>query len=553
MTAVGELIGDLVRIVGSQPGWIGVALALSLAGLLVRLYLSRKRLSFKEEFNSKIGIVPFAHEHGGKPQDSELAVFNHVSVVLIKIRNSGRVGIDAADWLERLSFAVTGRYIVDFRVSGPKPSDLFKKGPEQNYVDTLDVNWEVRPREGDAVMLRPALREGLPGTLGARPGTELSAEEKDQRRRLILPAIELKPGHSFNLVVCLRSDDINGRHPAPVASVRDYEFTGELDGGKVVDLNRPRRRPSATRVLAALVAVLSVLLVVAIVVRPAGPAYCGAGDLRVVGSSAFAPTSATIEDGYRADCGEATFSSAMAGSLEGVRELRQASAEDRSRLVAFSDGGAVGDTGSLQRRPIAVVIYALVANRSAGVQNLTPEQVKAINSGEVRNWAQLGGADLPIRVVGRGPDSGSRQAFEKYVLAGPEAPVSSNSCATVDRPAAGPVIRCERQTTSEVLDQVDRLPGAFGYADASPVARYGNVDRLRIAGLEPTSEYLQRGYGFWTIEYAYTDGIAPGGGLLDRYLGYLSSDAAARRLREAAYIPCVRSDRSLESLCQENR
>jgi ABC-type phosphate transport system substrate-binding protein len=272
-----------------------------------------------------------------------------------------------------------------------------------------------------------------------------------------------------------------------------------------------------------------------------------------VGSSAFAPTSAAIADGYRADCGDAKFSSAMAGSLEGMRELPQSSADDRSRLLAFSDGGAVGDRAQLQRRPIAVVIYALVVNRSAGVQNLTAEQVKGINSGQVRNWAQLGGADLAIRIVGRGPDSGSRQAFEKYVLDGPEAPVSSNSCAAVDRPAASPVIRCERQTTGEVLDQVDRLPGAIGYADASPVARYGNVDRLRIANLEPTSEYLERGYGFWTIEYAYTYGIAPGGGLLDRYLGYLSSDAAARRLREAAYIPCVRSDRSIESLCQQNR
>lgn len=102
-------------------------------------------------------------------------------------------------------------------------------------------------------------------------------------------------------MVCLRSDDINQQQPAPGEPVSDYEFTGELDGGKVVDLNRPRRRPSATRVLAALVAVLTVLFVVAIVVRPQGPVYC-----------------------------------------------------------------------------------------AAGVQNLTPEQIKAINSGQVRNWNQLG-------------------------------------------------------------------------------------------------------------------------------------------------------------------
>ena len=77
--------------------------------------------------------------------------------------------------------------------------------------------------------------------------------------------------------------------------------------------------------------------------------------------------------------------------------------------------------------------------------------------------------------------------------------------------------------------------------------------RLRLDGREPTAEYLAEGYEFWTIEYAYFRGVPTGGGLLERYLGYLSDDAAARVFREDAYIPCVRADRSLEPLCRQDR
>jgi ABC-type phosphate transport system substrate-binding protein len=260
-----------------------------------------------------------------------------------------------------------------------------------------------------------------------------------------------------------------------------------------------------------------------------------------------------IDNSYHGDCSAATLNIAAHGSLEGILALRRANPSDSAGLVAFSDGAAVGTTDQLQRRPVAVLIFAVVVNRSVGLTTLTTAQLRDITTGAVRNWAQLGGANLPIRLVGRGADSGSREAFETYVLHGPEAPVSSNSCINIDRATVSPVIRCERQTTGEVLDEVDRQPGAVGYADATDAARYNNLIRVRLDNTEPTPDYLQRGYPFWTIEYAYTNGVPQVQSLQDRYLDYLSSDAAARRLREAAYIPCVRSDRTLEILCQQNR
>jgi phosphate transport system substrate-binding protein len=190
-----------------------------------------------------------------------------------------------------------------------------------------------------------------------------------------------------------------------------------------------------------------------------------------------------------------------------------------------------------------------VVNGAAGVQSLTTDQVRQINAGTVRNWSEPGGADLPIRLVGRGPDSGSRQAFERHVLGGAEAPVSSNSCFTNDRVPDAPMIRCERSTTTELLTEVDRVEGVIGYWDAAPAAQFGGLIRLRLDGAEPTREYLQTAYRFWTVEYVYTNGVPESEGLLNNFVDYLVADPAAPHLQDAAHVPCVRPDRSIEQLC----
>lgn len=69
--------------------------------------------------------------------------------------------------------------------------------------------------------------------------------------------------------------------------------------------------------------------------------------------------------------------------------------------------------------PIAKDALAVVV----GVNNpfngsLTLEQLKQIFQGQITNWAQVGGPDLPIRVINRSPDSGSHTLFREVVLLG---------------------------------------------------------------------------------------------------------------------------------------
>lgn len=57
----------------------------------------------------------------------------------------------------------------------------------------------------------------------------------------------------------------------------------------------------------------------------------------------------------------------------------------------------------------------VVTHPSNKVKNLTMDQVKAIFTGEITNWKELGGDDLEIVVVSREDGSGSRDAFQEIV------------------------------------------------------------------------------------------------------------------------------------------
>lgn len=112
---------------------------------------------------------------------------------------------------------------------------------------------------------------------------------------------------------------------------------------------------------------------------------------------------------------------------------------------------------------MAVVVFAVVINRSADVSALTTSQLREIYSGKLTNWKQVGGRDLPIRMVSRvGPDSGSRRVFREKVLGGDqELGISSDDCRQDDDPVAT-YHRCEVGTTEELLTRVaGSLTAAF--------------------------------------------------------------------------------------------
>lgn len=168
------------------------------------------------------------------------------------------------------------------------------------------------------------------------------------------------------------------------------------------------------------------------------------------------------------------------------------------------------------------------------------------------NWSQIGGPNLPVRIVGRDADSGSRSTYERYVLGTGEAQLSSTSCEEADRGFPSPVVRCERPTTQQVLSEVNRIDGAIGYADASAIGGYPRTRPVTIDKRQGRPELIAQAYPFWTIEYAYRPGGDKTGSFADNFVRYLRSPSVSQQMHEEGYVPCRRSDGSREPLCQLN-
>ncbi|MFC7584368.1 substrate-binding domain-containing protein [Nonomuraea antimicrobica] len=289
------------------------------------------------------------------------------------------------------------------------------------------------------------------------------------------------------------------------------------------------RRVTLSRASGVLVVVLSALLVLSQLAQPRDRAVaCSAGTLRVEGSSVFMETVRSIAEAYMELCGEARIETSANGSLAGVRNVALSKG---GQLFALSDGRRRG-YDHLYTQKLAIAEFHVVVNSGVGVTTLSIEDLRRINRGELTDWRQVRGGDsLPIRIVSRDADSGTRQLYEERVLGTGENVTSSSECRTADRIRGANVIRCERHDNAEVIREVSTIPGAIGYADAHSLTearRAGSVTSLTLDGRAfDAATAVESGYPFWTVEYVYLKAKPAPGSLTANFLGFLQSGAAS--------------------------
>lgn len=118
--------------------------------------------------------------------------------------------------------------------------------------------------------------------------------------------------------------------------------------------------------------------------------------------------------------------------------------------------------GAEAEHVIGLDALVVAAHPDNPVSQLTIDQLGRIYSGKIRNWRELGGADLPIRPLHRDIESGTRATFDNEVFGG-------------SRPAARGVR--EVSGNAETHRRVLNGPGAIGYL---PYADAGGVKKVAI-------------------------------------------------------------------------
>lgn len=98
------------------------------------------------------------------------------------------------------------------------------------------------------------------------------------------------------------------------------------------------------------------------------------------------------------------------GSGIGIRQLIQGEVDvaNSSREMTLSEIDSARSKG-IEPFPVIIAMDALaiITHSEVGVKRLSTIQIKQIFSGEIQNWKELGGKDLPITIYGRNQNSGT--------------------------------------------------------------------------------------------------------------------------------------------------
>jgi phosphate transport system substrate-binding protein len=118
---------------------------------------------------------------------------------------------------------------------------------------------------------------------------------------------------------------------------------------------------------------------------------------------------------------------------------------------------------------------ALVVNRENPVVKLSVEQVRALFSGRVTNWNEVGGQKGPIRPITREEGSGTRESFVRLVMS--------------NERIAGRALT--QESNGAVKELVKGDPAAIGYMSLGLVGK--DLKAVAMDGIQPTVENVLAG------------------------------------------------------------
>lgn len=161
--------------------------------------------------------------------------------------------------------------------------------------------------------------------------------------------------------------------------------------------------------------------------------------LSVAGSTTVLPFADACAREFNREQKDVVVNVAGGGTDAGLRRVAAGTADIAmaSRKVGDSEMEALG--GRLAEHRIARDAVSIVVSPSiqeAGIDDLSHDQLRAIYSGEIKSWKEIGGPDRKIIAVSRSSGSGTGEIFSERV-ATPGAAVYRDSSAEVEEFVAG--------------------------------------------------------------------------------------------------------------------
>ena len=209
-----------------------------------------------------------------------------------------------------------------------------------------------------------------------------------------------------------------------------------------------------------------------------------------VASSAAESTAAGTLSGNVATGGSTSMKNVIAALTEGFAEVEPGvtvsydptgsgagitGATDKTLDIGLSSRALKDDEESaVDGTTVALDGIAIIVNKDSKVTDLTVDQLKQMFTGEITDWADVGGDAGEIVLIGREAGSGTRDGFESIVDV-------KDSCKYAQ----------ELTATGAVISAVEANPLAVGYASLSAVG--DTVAMVTVEGVECSEDTVKDG------------------------------------------------------------
>ncbi len=224
------------------------------------------------------------------------------------------------------------------------------------------------------------------------------------------------------------------------------------------------------------------------------------------------------------------FTSLMDKSAQIGMSSRRITPEEARALKAAGAGDMIDPS---QEHIIAVDSLVVIVNRENPVTGLAITDLAKIYSGQVTNWSQVGGPDLPISVVTRSQDTGTFSVFRDAIFGTAEVATPPGATVAADNDAAAAF--------------VNDNPGAIafvGYAFQRGQKPLSLISECGIGTAPDPFSVKTEEYALFRRLYLYNRSDLANE-LATQFLNFTSSPEASTVIQQAGFI-----DLSIESIPQ---
>ena len=173
---------------------------------------------------------------------------------------------------------------------------------------------------------------------------------------------------------------------------------------------------------------------------------------------------------------------------------------------------------------VALDGLSIYVNAGNPIKELTVAQVGDMFSGKIKNWKEVGGADMPITLYSRENSSGTYDFFKEHVLEGKDFAASAQTM----------------PGTAAILQAVskDKTGIGFGGAGYGAGAKHLAMKKDESSpAIEPSEETVVNGtYPIWRYLYIYVN-PALDKGEIGAYLTWIRSDDGQKIVKDVGYFP----------------